>query len=76
MKAVSVKPVGVDGNGRQVVDAFLVSDTTPNPLPTTGAGIVGLGENYVFAPFSMLYVVGAVTTKIYIADETGQFVAQ
>lgn len=76
MKAVSVRPVSVDGDGHQVVDVLLVSDTIPNPLPTTGAGIVGLGDNYVFAPFSILYVVNDVTTKLYIADESGHFVAQ
>lgn len=76
MKAVSVRPVSVDGDGHQVVDVLLVSDSTPSPLPTTGAGIVGLGPNYVFAPFSVLYVVNSAATKLYIADESGHFVAQ
>ncbi len=76
MKAVSVKPVGVNGAGKQVVDAFIVADTIPNPLPTTGAGIVGLGADCVFAPFSILYIVNSAATKLYIADESGQFVAQ
>lgn len=76
MKAISAKPVSIDGNGHQVVDAFIVSDTIPSPLPTTGAGIDGMSANDIFAPFSILYVVNDVTTKVFIANESGAFVAQ
>lgn len=76
MRAISVKPLGVNGNGKQVVDAFLLADTIPSPLPTTGEGITGLGADCVFAPFSVLYIVSSATTKLYIANEHGQFVAQ
>ena len=76
MKAVSVKPVSVNGDGKQVVEALVISDTIPAALPTTGADVDGMSANDVFAPFSILYVVNSSATKIYIADESGAFVAQ
>ena len=77
MKAVYVRPVSTDTEGRQIVDTLIVSDAVPNPLPTTGAGISGLGENMSFAPFSILYVVAkSAATKLFIADESGHFIAQ
>jgi len=76
MKAISAKPVSIDGNGHQVVDAFIVSDTIPSPLPTTGENIDGMSANDVFAPFSILYIVNDADTKLFIADESGAFIAQ
>lgn len=76
MIAVSVRPVSVNGNGKQVVEALLVSDTIPATLPTTGEGITGMNANEVFAPFSILYIVNSANTKVYITDESGAFIAQ
>jgi hypothetical protein len=56
--------------------ATILSNTTPSPLPTTGKGITGMNENDVFAPFSILFVVADVGKKVYIANESGVFVAQ
>jgi hypothetical protein len=76
MKAVSLEPVTVRPNRQEVVRAILVSDDTPDTLPTTGAGIEGMNGNQIFAPFSLLYVVADVSAKVYITDESGAFVAQ
>lgn len=77
MKAVSIEaagPVSVDGS--IPVRAIIVSDSTPAALPTNGADVVGMSANQVFAPFSMLYVVGDADAKVYIANEQGVFVPQ
>lgn len=76
MKAVSTKPVRIDTDGKQVIEAVLISDETPETLPTTGEGIVGMSVDEKFAPFSIIYVVADVEHKIYIANESGVFVAQ
>lgn len=76
MKAISVKNIGTNGKGQRIVDAFILADMTPDTLPTTGADIIGLDENCVFAPFSVLYVANDAPAKLYIADTSGKFVAQ
>lgn len=76
MKAVSVEHVGATSDGKQIVQAIILSDTTPAPLPTTGENVDGMNADQVFAPFSLLYVVGDVENKVYVADESGNFVAQ
>lgn len=76
MKAVSVNPVRFNEDGTRVVDALIVADTPPYPLPVNGANVDGLSEKDKFAPFSILYIVGSASNKVYIADESGQFVAQ
>ncbi len=77
MKLVSARPVGVNEEGQQVVDAVLVSDDLPDVLPTTGAGIIGLGAHCVFAPFSLLYIINnPAAAKVYLANEAGVFVPQ
>lgn len=75
MRAISVSPVSVK-DGKQVVMATILSDDTPETLPTTGALVDGMSADQVFAPFSLLYVVADVENKVYIADESGTFVAQ
>ena len=77
MKAISFNPVAIrQSDKKEVVQAFLVSDDTPETLPSTGEGIEGMNANQVFGPFSILYVVADVPTKVYIADESGVFIAQ
>lgn len=76
MKAVSVSPVAHRSDGKRVVEAVIVADTTPATLPVTGEHVEGLSANDVFAPMSILYVVANVDNKIYIANESGQFVVQ
>ena len=76
MTAISVEPAGNRG-GKQCVRATIVANTVPGTLPTNGANIVGMTEDQVFAPFSMLYVVAAnADPKLYIANEQGIFVGQ
>lgn len=76
MKAVTVQPKGQNSEGKEVIEAFIVSDSTPAALPTTGENVEGMNANQVFAPFSVLYVLADVTEKVYIANESGVFVAQ
>jgi len=77
MKAIEVTVIreNPDHNSR-TVRATVLSDTTPNPLPVNGVGVEGMADSDTFAPFSILYVVGDANTKVYIANESGQFVAQ
>ena len=76
MTAISIETAGTRG-GKQVVRATIVANTAPGTLPTTGEGIVGMTEDQVFAPMSMIYVVAAnADPKLYIANEQGAFVAQ
>lgn len=76
MVCVSSKPFG-RRDGKHLVQAVIVSDDTPAALPVTGENVAGLTADDVFAPFSVLYVVSpAAAHQIYIADESGAFVAQ
>ena len=76
MKATSVKHVGTRPDGSRIVEVLIVSDETPDNLPTTGEGVEGLCNDDTFAPFSMLYVVGDAATKVFIANESGVFIPQ
>ena len=74
MVAVNISPYKTDANGNEIVSCTIVADTVPDTLPTTGAGIENLDSHNKFAPMSILYVVG--TGAVYVADESGEFVAQ
>lgn len=76
MKAVSFKVTHINSDGSREVEALIVSSTTPAELPTTGGGIEGLAATDTFAPMSIIYVVADVATKVYIANESGVFIAQ
>lgn len=76
MKVVSYHNTGAFRDEKRVIDAVVVADTTPDELPTTGENVVGMSPDDVFAPMSVLYVVADVETKVYIANESGAFVAQ
>ncbi len=76
MRAVSIESKGKTGDGKEIVEAFVIANTTPDPLPTTGENVTGMTEDQIFAPFSVLYVTGTADTKVYIADENGEFAAQ
>lgn len=76
MKATSVKVTGNKDQYR-IVEVVIVADSTPATLPTTGADVDGLYESDRFAPFSVLYVVDPTAAhQVYIANESGAFVAQ
>ena len=74
MKAVYATPVGYSGENR-VVMAIVVSDETPE-LPISAENVDGMLDGDVFAPMSVLYVVANDDQKVYIANESGQFVPQ
>lgn len=76
MKIVSYHNTGAKRDGKNVIEAVVVADTTPATLPTTGANVEGMSPDDVFAPMSVLYVVADVEAKVYIANESGVFVAQ
>lgn len=71
MKLVSAGINTYASDGARVMDVVLAADTTPATLPTTGEGIDGLNDTDLFAPLSVLYVVG--TSDVYVADESGIF---
>lgn len=76
MYAVNVKTMHESLEGIRTVRAFIVSSDTPDALPTTGENVTGLSSTDRFAPFSILYVIADVENKVYVADETGTFIAQ
>ena len=76
MRAVNAERVGVRADGTEIIQAMILSDTVPSPLPTNGANVTGMTANQVFAPFSLLYVVGDADAKVYIANESGAFIPQ
>ena len=77
MKAITIKYKGDAGSGKRVVEAFILADSVPDELPVTGENVEGLTARDVFAPFSILFVAAAdAAHKLYIANESGQFVAQ
>lgn len=76
MKAVQIKPVSTRSDGKQIVQALIVSSEAPATLPTTGENVDGMTANQVFAPMSIIYVVADVDPKLYIANEAGAFIAQ
>ena len=71
------RQLGIDEDGNYILDVELVSDTTPDPLPTDGNNIDRIpfdGNKVKFAPGSVLYVVNG--GDVYMADESGEFVKQ
>lgn len=76
MYAVNVKTMHESLEGIRTVRAFIVSSDTPDALPTTGENVIGLSRTDRFAPFSILYVIADVENKVYVANETGIFIAQ
>ena len=76
MIAIKTKAVGFRQDGKQLIQAFILSDTTSTVLPTTGESVTGMSAKDVFAPGSVLYVLDDVTIKTYIANESGVFVGQ
>ena len=77
MIAVSYIPKGRRASdGKQIVETVVVSDDTPEILPVTGEGITGMSIDDCFAPMSILYVTADVEHKVYIANESGIFIAQ
>lgn len=54
----------------------LVSNSAPAALPVDGTNVDGMEAREKFAPLSLLFVVGEAAHKMYVADESGVFVAQ
>lgn len=75
MTAISIVTAGTR-NGKEMVRATILSSTVPSPLPTNGANVVGMTEDQVFAPMSIMYITSNAAHKVYIANEQGTFVAQ
>lgn len=76
MKLVNMDTFECKTDGTKSVRALLLSSTAITTPPTTGAGIEGLNSTDTFAPMSIIYVTANVTNKVWIADETGTFIAQ
>lgn len=77
MKVVSIESVGIRASDRkEVVRALIVASERPATLPVDGTEVEGMNANQVFAPFSILYVTSNEDGKVFIADESGTFIAQ
>ena len=76
MRAVSAERNGVMADGTEIMQVMILANATPSPLPTNGASVDGMNANQIFAPFSLLYVVGDADVKVYIANESGTFIPQ
>lgn len=77
MTAICIEPVAFRSiDQKAVVRAVIVADSVPATLPETGENVKGMTAEQVFAPFSVLYVAGAAESKVYIANESGTFIAQ
>lgn len=74
MIALSTINKGTRSDGKQIVHAVIRSDDIPTELPTTGSGITGLSVDDCFAPLSILFADDGTVTKVYIADDNGNFV--
>ena len=62
---------------KRMVDCLILADAVPDPLPIDGTNIEGMTADEVFAPGSILYVVGTGTNNaVYLANESGEFVLQ
>lgn len=72
MRAISANQKGQTPDGKRIMDVFILADSTPGTLPTTGADVDGMKSDDLFAPFSMLF---ALPDKVYIANESGVFTA-
>lgn len=60
-----------------VYEALVLADTTPDTLPTSGRDVDGMNDAHTFAPMSILYVADpGAAHKVYVADESGKFIAQ
>ena len=54
-------------------EALVLADT----LPTSGRDVDGMNDAHTFAPMSILYVADpGAAHKVYVADESGKFIAQ
>lgn len=74
--AAPVEVVSIGPQGNRIVRVIIAADTLPAILPVDGSNVEGLSAKDTFAPMSMLYVVNSSPNKVYIADESGKFVAQ
>ena len=71
------RQLGITSEGKYLLDVEIVADSTPSPLPTDGTDIENLGypaDKVKFAPGSVLFIV--TSGAVYMADESGEFVAQ
>ncbi|MGN0493523.1 MAG: hypothetical protein ACI4F7_07740 [Acutalibacteraceae bacterium] len=74
--AAPVEVVSIGPQGNRIVRVIIAADTLPAILPVDGSNVEGLSAKDTFAPMSMLYVVNNSPNKVYLADESGKFVAQ
>ena len=71
------RQLGITSEGKYLIDAEIVADSTPSPLPTDGTDVENIGypaDKVKFAPGSVLYVVNG--GDVYMADENGEFIKQ
>ena len=71
MRAITATQKGQTASGKRIMDAFVLSNSDPATLPTTGENVTGMTADDVFAPFSVLFCLAG--PKVYIANESGVF---
>lgn len=77
MTAIFTQMMSKNINGTRNIWAFIESSSPVSSPPTTGANIAGMSARDRFAPFSVLYVTQKdAKPKMYIANESGTFIAQ
>lgn len=65
---------GNNAQNKRIYQAVIISDNTPSSLTITGADVIGMSADDVFAPGSLIIVVNE--DKVYMAGENGTFVLQ
>jgi hypothetical protein len=74
MRLISYAEYHTVALGKAKVRAFLISDSTPETMPTDGSGIIGMsGEiDFSFMPMSVLYITDSTAeNQVYITKEDG-----
>lgn len=77
MTAIDTQYRSSNIDGTRNIWAFIISSTPVASLPTNGANVAGMTAKDKFAPFSIIYINQKdANPKIYVANESGVFIAQ
>lgn len=76
MTCISISDYRTKADGTKAVRAFLLADTLPQTLPTTGEGIPGMTADMSFLPASVLFTTDSnAESNAYMVNEAGSWVA-
>lgn len=74
MTAIEQKVIKVEEDGTPIIEAFILSNSTPSTFPKDGTDIIGMESYQKLAPFSIVYVVDE--KSLYVANEDVDFIKQ